>query len=208
MENLNQNLFFKPTLTYIEYTILNEIVSDVNPTQRELSLKVGVSVSMINEYLNNYESLGYIKKIKHNTKKVDYIITSKGRERRNLLNILYLQSSQEIYLSAKEYILTFIDNAKKRGLHKFLLYGAGEAADAFLTVIQDSETGIEVVAIIDDDPQKIGKELRKIKIIGLNEINNYAHECILIGSYKHYNKMRKKLKSINYPSEKLMEFLR
>lgn len=208
MNTLNSNLFFKPTPTYIEHMILNEIIIRDNTTQRELSVKVGVSVSMINEYLNDYVAKGYIKKIKYTTKTVDYVITSKGRERHNLLNILYLQSSQKIYLSAKEYVLEFIAKVREEGYKKVLLYGAGEVADVFLTVVKDCETGIEVVAIIDDDPEKIGRQLKKIKIISLDEIYKNEHDGILIGSYKHYKNMLKNLKHINYPTEKLLEFLK
>ena len=57
-------MFFKPTLLYKEYMILDMIEKNKNITQREMSKEIGVAVSMINDYLNIYENDKLIKKKK------------------------------------------------------------------------------------------------------------------------------------------------
>ena len=60
---------------------------------------------MVNNYLDEYEQDGYIKRIHKSSKSVEYFVTKKGKERRKLLNIWYLKSSLLVYQSAKDNIL-------------------------------------------------------------------------------------------------------
>ena len=57
---LNSNSFFKPTPLYNEFMILDLIEKDSNITQREISKAINIAVSMVNNYLNEYEEEGLI----------------------------------------------------------------------------------------------------------------------------------------------------
>ena len=65
-----ENNFFQPTPLYKEYLVLDMIEKRPNITQRVISEALGVSVSMINYYLDEYEKKGYIKRKYHSTKSV------------------------------------------------------------------------------------------------------------------------------------------
>jgi len=154
-EVMSDNSFFKPTLLYKEFMILDLIEKDANITQREISKIIGVAVSMINSYIENFVGKGLIKKKKHSTKTVEYFVTKKGMERRKLLNIWYLKSSHEVYLSAKDNIIGFLNQIINKGFKKILLYGAGEVAEIMLQVMNDDNNiPLEVLAVIDDDESK------------------------------------------------------
>ncbi len=191
---MSDNSFFKPTLLYKEFMILDLIEKDANITQRQISKIIGVAVSMVNQYLDSYEKSGLIKKKKHSTKTVEYFVTKKGMERRKVLNISYLNASLKIYKSAKENIVEFLDLVIDKGYENILLYGAGEVAEILLqTILIDSQIPINVLAIIDDDKTKQGKILVNTKIIRLDSINDYIYDGILISSYTNsetiYNKL-------------------
>jgi DNA-binding MarR family transcriptional regulator len=201
------NAFFKPTQLYKEYMILDMIEKNSKITQREMADFIGVAVSMINQHLDVYETKGLIQRKKHSTKIVDYYITKKGLERRKLLNICYLKSTHEVYLSAKDNIVNFLNGIIKKGYKKILLYGAGDVASIMLQTIQnESLLPIEIVGVIDDDIYKIGNKIINKEIIPLSAINNYKHDAILIASYTHQETMSKKLKSINYDKHKILNF--
>ncbi len=104
---MSDNSFFKPTLLYKEFMILDLIEKNSQITQREIAKHVGIAVSMTNFYLDEYEQKGLIKMKRHSTKTVEYFVTKKGKERRKVLNIWYLKSSHEVYLSAKDNIIKF-----------------------------------------------------------------------------------------------------
>lgn len=187
--------------------ILDMIEKNKNITQREMSKEIGVAVSMINDYLNIYEKDKLIKRKKHSTKTVEYFVTKKGSERRKLLNIWYLKSSNNIYMQAKDNIISFLNQIIDKGFKKIILYGAGEVAEIMLQVMNDDNTlPLEVLAVIDDNLAKKGEILVNLPIIQKEDIGNFNHDGILVSSYKHHEVINQNLNSINYPSEKIINF--
>ena len=204
---MSDNSFFKPALLYKEFMILDLIEKDAHITQREISKSIGVAVSMTNLYLDNYEKEGLIKRKRHSTKTVEYFLTKKGMERRKLLNIWYLKSSHEVYLSAKDNIIKFLNQIIDKGFKKILLYGAGEVAEIMLQVMNDdNQIPLEVVAVIDDNNDRVGDKLVNIPIITLNELSKYIHDGVMISSYKHHETIHNNLVKINYPQNKIIHF--
>jgi DNA-binding MarR family transcriptional regulator len=204
---MNKNQFFKPTVLYKEYMILDMIEKNSRVTQREISKEIGIALSMVNDHLDEYEKNKLIKRVKHSTKHVEYLITKKGSERRKLLNIWYLQSSYKIYSSAKDNIESFLTQIIAKGFRRILLYGAGEVAEIMLQVLNSDKTlQLEVLSIIDDDANKTGQVLLNRTIISKNEISNYDHDGILVASYKHHEAINEGLQQIGYPKMKTINF--
>lgn len=204
---MSKNQFFKPTALYKEYMILDLIEKNKDITQREIAFEVRSAVSLINEYLDEYEQKGLIKMKRHSTKTVEYFVTKKGKERRKVLNIWYLKSSHEVYLSAKDNIIKFLNQIVDKGFKKILLYGAGEVAEIMLNVISNHQIfPLQVLAVIDDDKLGQDQTLVNKKIIYIDQIKSFSHDGILISSYKHHEKIKEKLLEINYPSNKIIEF--
>ena len=204
---MSENLFFKPTHLYKEFIILDLIEKDANITQREIAQTIGVSVSMVNAYLDSYEKNGLIRRKKHSTKTVEYFVTKKGMERRKLLNIWYLKSSHEVYLSAKDNIIKFLNQIIDRGYKKILLYGAGEVAEIMLQVMNDDKRlPLEVLAVIDDDVKKQDSIVLNIPINSIDQIKSYDHDGILISSFKHHKSINNKLHSIKYNKNNIINF--
>ena len=201
------NDFFKPTLPHKEFMILDLIEKNAHVTQREMAASIGVAVSIINGYIENFVEKGLIKKKKHSTKTVEYFVTKKGMERRKLLNIWYLKSSHEVYISAKDNIIKFLNQIINKGFKKILLYGAGEVAEIMLKVMNDDNSiPLEVLAVVDDDTYRQNEIIVTIPIICKEKIKQYDHDGILVSSYKHHEIIKKNLVDINYPIEQIIEF--
>lgn len=204
---MSDNSFFKPTLLYKEFMILDLIEKDANITQREISKTIGVAVSMINSYLDSYEKNGLIRRKKHSTKTVEYFVTKKGMERRKLLNIWYLKSSHEVYLSAKDNIIKFLNQIINKGFKKILLYGAGEVAEIMLQVMNDDNNiPLEVLAVVDDDASKQNDTILNKPVISSDHIKSFDHDGILVSSYKHHDAINSKLGLINYNKNNIINF--
>ena len=187
--------------------ILDLIEKDSNITQREISKAINVAVSMVNNYLNEYEEEGLIIRKKYSSKTVEYFITIKGKERRKKLNIDYLNASQKLYNSAKENIEEFLVQIESRGFKKILLYGAGEVAEILLqTIVTNKNSQVDVLAVIDDDINKQGKVLGKKNIIPLLMVNEYKCDGILVSSYKHKDVINKNLMNIKFPQNNIINF--
>jgi len=183
------------------------IEKDSRVTQREISKTIGVAVSMVNQYLDVYEKKGFIKRKKLSTKTVEYFVTKNGAERRKVLNIGYLNSSQQMYNSAKENIEQFLIQIENKGFKNILLYGAGEVCEILLNAIKSSKSvSIQAQAIIDDDQDKIGNKVGTTNIISRDSIVLIEHDGILISSYTNNEEIFTKLKQIGYSTDKIIQF--
>lgn len=204
---MSNNTFFKPAPLYKEFMILDLIEKNKNITQREISVVLGAAVSMVNNYIDDYERKGYIKRMHRSTKTVEYFVTKKGNERRKLLNLWYLKSSQSVYQSAKNNIISFLNLIIEKGFRKILLYGAGEVAEIVLDVIQhDNKLPLEIMAVVDDNDEKAEQIILNRSIIKRAQIGNIVHDGILISSYTHHKVIHEKLLKMGYEENKILHF--
>lgn len=200
-----RNDFFKSTPMYKEYKILELISLNEQITQRMISKEVGIAVSMVNNYLEKLEEEDLIKRNYITTKTIKYEITKKGTDYKKHLHINYLNATQKLYEEAKNSVEDFLFSISNKGFKRILLYGAGEVAEILLNTIKNRKNSIvEVVGIIDDDLNKVGKKIVNTLIINKDEINNYEHDGILISSYVHYDKILSRLNKMNYPNNKIL----
>jgi hypothetical protein len=202
---MTDNGFFKLTPLYKEFILLDMIEKNSNITQRTMSNTLGVALSMINSYLDDYESNGFITRDYKLIKSVEYNITPKGIERKKLLNISYLKASQKVFNSAKENIVMFLNQIIDKGFKNILLYGAGEVAEILLNVIYtETNIGLKVLAVVDDDINKQGNKILDTIIISKNDISKIKHDGLLISTIQSKNQIMKNIKEINYDLSKVI----
>lgn len=205
---MEENQFFKPTLMYKEFMILDFIHKNKYITQRMICNHLNVSVSMINKYIHDYVMLGNLKKKYISSKIIYYQLTKKGINRKKILNIEYLNSSQIIYSNAKENIVIFLNKIVKNGFQRLILYGAGEVAEIILQVIiNDKLIPLQVIAIIDDARFKQGKMIFSIPIISRKEVKSFKYDAVLISSYTDDLEIYNKLKKNYFDLDKIIIFL-
>jgi len=204
---LSNNTFFKPTALYKEFMILDLIEKNKDITQREIANQIGVAVSMVNSYVDEYEKKGLIKRKYISTKTVEYFVTKRGIERRKVLNISYLNDSLNVYKSANENIVVFLNQIINRGFKRILLYGAGEVAEIILQSITiDRDVDIDILGIIDDDLVKQNTSLVNTHIIPIESVFNIEHDGVLISSYTNRKVIMDKLLNHNYDKNKILNF--
>lgn len=206
-DSMDKEQFFKPTPLYKEFMILDLISKNSEVTQRVMAEGLDVSVSMINLYLEDYEKRKLIRREYRSPKDVRYEITKKGLERKKVLNIGFLKSAQTIYYPARDNILAFLDQIVQKGFKKILLYGAGEVAEILLQVIFGSqEKELVVLAIIDDDLEKQGKNFMNVPVISREQMSSYEYDGILISSYSNHSVIFQKIKQIISDEKKILNY--
>ena len=200
---------FKPTPLYKELQILNLLTNNPQVTQRGIASAVGISLAMVNYYLEAYEKEGVLKISRDSTRAGLYTLTKKGHEKRKLLNMEFLEASLDVYNQAKLECINFIDKIKNEGYRKLVFYGAGEVCELLLYVINNiNETDLSILAVIDDDSEKIGKDIVGVNIIAINDLNKYQYDGVLVSSYTHNDKIKKKLLDLGISEEIIIEFFK
>ncbi len=201
--------YFIPTAKYKKYLVLDIISKNTNLTQREIASLASISLSMVNQYLTDYETDGYIVKEYITKKSVKYLLTEKGLEYMKVLNIGYLSETQNLYNNAKEEIMKFINRIIENGYRDVILYGAGEVAEIILaTINNDNSIPLSVIAVVDDDSNKQGTLIYNTEIKNIEYVNEVKHDCVIIGSYTNYEVMKNNLLRLNYSIDKIEYFFK
>lgn len=204
---MKKNDFFNATPLYKEYMLLNYIEKNSEITQRSIGETMNVAVSMVNTYLDDCESKRYILRTYVNTKNVTYTITDMGIERMKYLNLGFLEASQEIYYSAKENIVSFLNQLIINNIYNIAFYGAGEIAEIINSVIlSEFNSKIKVVAIIDDDIKKQKKRIMDTSIVSIEEICKFDYDAIMITNYSNRDVMYSNLLEMNISKDKIVQF--
>lgn len=202
-------IFFKSTPLYKEYLLLEAVEKNSKITQRELSRILSVAVSMINEYLDKEEKMGYINKLYRSSKDVEYIITDSGKERVKLLNIQYLKSALAIHNRARRDITIFIERIIQNGFKDIILYGAGDVSEIILQTLEfDRNLKLNIVGILDDDVKKHNTYLYDVKVTEPQSLYSIKHDGVLVSSYLHQNTIEKHLESLNYNKKKIIRLFK
>ena len=87
-----------------EYTIMSEIMDNENVSQRELSKKLGVSVSTVNALMNKMIKEGLIKMTQVSQKQVFYMLTPVGMMEKAKKTVSYLKAHYRAIYQTKEKI--------------------------------------------------------------------------------------------------------
>lgn len=199
---------YKPTPLYKKFLILNLLESKESITQREIARNVGISVSMVNLYLESYEKEGLIETIHDSTRLSDYTITQEGKKEKQLLNMMFLEASLDLYNLAKNECIRFINKIKSLGFKNLLFYGAGEVCELIIYAINNvTDASVNILAIIDDDKKKIGLKISNKDVISINDITKYEYDAILVSSYVHSDRIENKLITKLIDKEKIIKLV-
>lgn len=192
--------FFSPTSEYKELLLLEHIEKNSSMSQHEIARKIGSAASMVNVYINKLEESGYLIRDYQSAKIVYYNITPKGIKRKNFLSITYFYELLDLYRLAEQNIEVFLEKLEERGYRNILFYGSGEVAETILGILKEkSDTLLKIVALVDDNKDRQGKELLGYKIISREEIKKFEHDGIVITSYTFEDDIKNKLEEIDYP---------
>lgn len=127
--------------------------------------------------------------------------------RKNYLAITYFHELLKLYRLAEENIENFLIRLENKGYRNVLVYGAGEVAETILGIIKGrTDKPLKVLALIDDDEERQGKELLGYKIISREEIKEYEHDGVVITSYTFEDDITRRLKEIGYSEDKIERF--
>ncbi len=92
-----------------EYIIMSEVAENENITQRDLSRKLGVSVSTVNILMNKMIREGLIKMNQVSQKQVLYMLTPVGMMEKAQKTVRYLKAHYRAIYETKEKIKSILD---------------------------------------------------------------------------------------------------
>jgi DNA-binding MarR family transcriptional regulator len=167
--------------SYKSLLLLDEI-SKGNPlSQRDLSRKLNIALGLVNSYIKNLISKGYITIKDIPSKRYTYYLTAKGITEKSRLTYEHLQNFTSLYKVARKDFRSLFINLEKEGIKKVAFCGVDEITE--IAYISLQETRLELAGIFDN--VNAGKDFFGYSILSLEDIMSAEFEIIIITSFQN-----------------------
>ena len=155
---LENKTYYRPSKAARYLAILDTLAQDGQVSQTELGRRANLSGAMVNQYLKDLVERKYIEFERINGKSYRYLLSGEGEHYRQTQFAAFSSETVQIYTALKLAISRRLEALKARGIKKLVLFGASETCEIVLQSLR-AAGGFEVVAIVDNDPDKAGKTI-------------------------------------------------
>ena len=156
--------------------ILEEIDNDHATSQRDLAVKLNISLGLVNSFIKRLANKGYFKITSVPRNRVKYILTPKGATEKARLTYEYIQYSYRFYKNARAKLRVILHELEKEENRHVVFYGAGEFAE--IAYISLQESSLKLVSVVDDE--KSGKNFLGKKIENSQDLKKIEFDKIII----------------------------
>lgn len=141
----------KPLDSSRSLQLLSEISGEEPLSQRELSRRLGIAVGLVNSYLKNLVSKGFVRVKNFPSNRYAYLLTPQGLAEKSRLAYRHLSYFTSLYTVARQDYLALFRRLEEAGVREVVFCGVDEVAEvAYLSL---RETGLELRAVVDDGRQ-------------------------------------------------------
>jgi len=174
---------------YRSLLLLDEISRDERLTQRELSKKLGLALGLVNSYLKNLVSRGYITVSTIPRKRYSYYLTPRGLAEKTRLTYRHLHNFTNLYRVARKDFQGLFEALEAAGRKRVVFCGVDETAEiAYLSLM---ERGLTLAGVIDEDNK--GSFL-SFPVQSIEEIKNLEYDVVVITSFRSGDLMKQRLR--------------
>ena len=152
--------FIKSTDYMKNLIILSEIDKNPSTSQSMLANNAGISAAMVNSYIKNLCSNGYLEMYGNNKRTVSQL-TVAGMEYKRYLLVSFMAELIDITTNVSEQIKQMLLPLVRDGETRVFFYGAGETGLVCVKVAAEIPL-LKTIGFIDDNP-----ELHQKKVAGL-----------------------------------------
>ena len=156
--------------------ILEEIDNDNAPSQRDLAVKLNISLGLVNSFIKRLTNKGYFKITSVPKNRVRYILTPKGATEKARLTVEYIQYSYRFYKNVRSKLKTILKGLESKGISNVVFYGAGDFAE--IAYISLQETKLKLVTVF--DKKRTGETFLGKKIENVLNIKEIDFDTMII----------------------------
>ncbi|MDH3972672.1 MAG: winged helix-turn-helix transcriptional regulator [Deltaproteobacteria bacterium] len=181
VHNMNSKNNNETSYRYLQ--LLEEISKDEPLSQRDLSKRLGIAVGLVNSYIKNFVTKGYLRVKAFPKNRYKYLLTPKGLTEKTRLTYQHLHYFTNLYTTVRKDFRKIFLEMDKEGVRKVLFCGVDEVAEiAYLSM---QETPLELVGVVDNEG--VGQVFFNHEVGPLNIINAIEKDKILVTSLKRSN---------------------
>ena len=156
--------------------ILEELSSNGQVTQRELSHKVGIALGLANFYIKRLVQKGYVEVIYLEKNRLGYLITPQGITEKTRLTYHYIQRSYQYVRKVRIQIRERLRELAKEGVGTVVIYGGGDIAEVAYLALQ--EVGIKLAGVVDES--RAGRPFLGYMILPVSSIPQLSFDRVIV----------------------------
>jgi len=130
------------------FQLLSEVADERPVSQRELAQRLGIALGLVNSYLRNFVSKGYIRIKNYPQNRYAYLLTPTGIAEKARLAYQHVNYFTSLYTVTRHDYLTLFQELVERGVSRVVFCGVDEVAEIAWLSLQ--ETGLELAGVLDD----------------------------------------------------------
>jgi DNA-binding MarR family transcriptional regulator len=185
--------------SYKALLLLDEISKGEAISQRDLSKKLNIALGLVNSYIKNLVSKGYITIKAIPAKRYAYYLTPKGFTEKTRLTYHHLQNFTNLYKEARRDFKELFSRLSQEGVKSVVFAGADEAAEIAYLSLQEFD--ITFAGIVDND--RAGKTFFKYTIMPFEKIKDIDADVVIVSSFLKRDGVLKKLGELGIPFDKI-----
>jgi DNA-binding MarR family transcriptional regulator len=178
--------------SYRSLLLLSEITGEEPLSQRELSRRLGIAVGLVNSYLKNLVSKGYVRVKNFPSNRYAYLLTPQGIAEKSRLAYQHLSYFTSLYTVARQDYLELFRRLEAAGVREVAFCGVDEVAEVAYLSLQ--ETGLKLRAVMDDG--RSGDVFFGIAVVTLAEGIRHLNVSLVITSLKRRDELADALYSL------------
>jgi len=184
---------------YRSLLLLDEISKNNDLTQRDMSKKIGVALGLVNSYLKNLVSKGYITVAAIPRKRYSYYLTPNGLAEKTRLTYQHLQNFTSLYRVARRDFNALFSSMRNSEIKKVAFCGLDEVTEiAYLSL---KETGLELAGVVDDIGA--GRRFFGMTVLPMDGIKNLNYDAVIITSFQGGAVLKHGLLGFGVPEKKI-----
>ena len=176
----NGSKFFLFSPLFKRLLILTAVEKNPAISQNDLAHEVGLTSSMINNYIRDLSKEALIKIKGRTNRTMSYNLTAKGFKEKISLLVSYNLETTALYMDAKKEFAQRLQEIYDEGIHRAVLFGAGETAEILYNASKSLD--LEIIGIVDNDPGKQKKLFGNLIIQSPECIERIRPDGVIIAS--------------------------
>jgi DNA-binding MarR family transcriptional regulator len=185
--------------TYKSLLLLDEISKSELISQRDLSKKLNIALGLVNSYIKNLVSKGYITVKAIPAKRYAYYLTPKGFVEKSRLTYHLLQDYTNLYRNARRDFRQLFHTLYLEGIRRVVFVGVDEVAEIAYLSLQEFD--IEFAGIVDNERED--KDFFKCRIMPFEKIKEIDTDYIIVSSFLRRDEIYKRLMEEGISPEKI-----
>ncbi len=186
---------------YRSLLLMDEIARNEQLTQRDLSRNLGVALGLVNSYMKNLASKGFITISQIPRNRYKYYLTPKGFKEKSRLTYEHLRNFTNLYRVARTDFSRLFSAIKQNGIRRVAFCGIDEVTEiAYLSL---KEAGLELTGVADEATSIT--EFFGAKVVTLRELTVIDPELYVITSFSSGDELRRRLLELGVDQEKIRD---